>query len=257
MSGVFEYLLGGGGAILGGFGGGVAGAATGAVVDGAAGALIGGAGGLAAAGVGVLPGVAGGAVIGGGYGATVGGAAGAAAGGIYGWNQGSKAGAQIDEAISQWLNADKAADKVAEKAGTVTCATCASNPCAALACGTPGSQYRGGAHGCTKLPVGDGLDSHHMPADSATVMPREIAPAIQMDPVDHRKTISYGGGATGPHYAAQRSLVTRGQTMAAIMMDVADVKVIAAAAGTPSKYDSAITQMLAYAQCLKQHGILQ
>ena len=60
--------------------------------------------------------------------------------------------------------------------------------CAALACPPSVGPYRGGAHGCTKKPTGDGLDSHHIPADAATAMPKDMGPAIQMEPEDHRRT---------------------------------------------------------------------
>lgn len=170
------------------------------------------------------------------------------------------AGRWLDNQIAQMMNADDTADKAEAKASPIACATCSQNPCAALACGTKGAKYRGGAHGCmtgTPETVGDGLDSHHMPADSVSTLNRQVGPAIQMDPADHRKTNSYGGSVNGPRYAAQRGMVARGQTMAALMMDVADVKAIAAGTGNPTKYDGAIAQMLSYAQCLKQNRIIQ
>ncbi len=127
--------------------------------------------------------------------------------------------------------------------------------CAALACVPTPSKYRGGAHGCTKLPTGDGKDSHHMPADSVTAMPRDMGPAIQMDPADHRMTASYGG--TSVYRERQRALVSSGRGMEAFLMDVADVKRIAAMSGDPTKYDAAIAQATAYAVCLQAHGLLR
>ena len=143
---------------------------------------------------------------------------------------------------------------------TVTCARCAANPCALLACGVPGSKYRGGAHGCmtgTPETVGDGLDSHHMPANSQSPLPTPVGPAIQMDPVDHRLTASYGGGVNGPRYAPQRGLLARGQAYAAFLLDVADARAVASAQGNPTKYDDAIEQATAYATCLKANNIIQ
>lgn len=129
--------------------------------------------------------------------------------------------------------------------------------CAALACQPPVGRFRGGAHGCTRQPPGDGLDSHHMPANSATAMPREMGPAIQMLPTDHQQTASYGGNANGAAYAPQRALTARGMTMAAFEMDVRDAQSIARDAGDPTRYDAAITQARAYALCLQAHGMLR
>ncbi|MEI5681091.1 hypothetical protein G6N74_22995 [Mesorhizobium sp. CGMCC 1.15528] len=151
-------------------------------------------------------------------------------------------------------------DQAVPATRTVTCARCAQNPCAYLACGIPGSTYRGGAHGCmtgTTETVGDGLDSHHMPANSQSPLPTPVGPAIQMDPVDHRLTASYGGGVHGPRYAVQRGLLARGQTYAAFMLDAADARAVATAQGNPTKYDGAIAQATAYASCLKRFGIIQ
>lgn len=108
----------------------------------------------------------------------------------------------------------------------------------------------------TPSTVGDGLDSHHMPANSQSPLPTPVGPAIQMDPVDHRMTASYGGGVNGPRYAPQRALLARGQTYAAFMLDVADARAVAAAQGNPTKYDGAIAQATAYASCLKRNGII-
>ncbi|CAM5372657.1 hypothetical protein MAUB1S_06382 [Mycolicibacterium aubagnense] len=104
MSGFFEYLFGAGGAIGGGVVGGIGGGAAGGLVDGAIGA---GAGTLVAPGPGTIAGGIGGA----GYGAATGAFLGAGAGGYYGYTRASQAGAALDNAISDWWNADKAADQ--------------------------------------------------------------------------------------------------------------------------------------------------
>ncbi len=118
--------------------------------------------------------------------------------------------------------------------------------CAALACPPPVDGYGGGAHGCTRHPTGDGLDSHHMPADSASPLPRDMGPAIRMDPADHRMTSSYGVGATGPAGA----LAQRGQVLAAFNLDAAEVE-----SRFPGKYTASIAQARAYAECLRAHGM--
>jgi hypothetical protein len=252
-------VLGGTGLVVGGVGGGLWGATEGA----ATGAAIGGAGGAVFAGVGAAPGAAGGAVVGG----VAGGVTGAGVGGAAGYGVGSTAGAWVDqtgvgqavnqkvEDFQQWLYGDKAADKVQAKAGTqsITCATCAANPCAALACGAPVGEYRGGAHGCMTKPVNDKKDSHHMPADSISPLNREVSPSIQMDPRDHRRTNSYGQRpATNAVLAGQQDMIASGNFMGAQAIDVAEVM-----AKFPGKYDAAIAQMAAYTACLKQHGIIR
>ena len=57
----------------------------------------------------------------------------------------------------------KAEQWLRDNAGPDVCLSCAV-ACQGLACGVPGSPYRGGAHWCTSLPKLDGKDSHHAPA---------------------------------------------------------------------------------------------
>ncbi|MBL3576216.1 hypothetical protein JMK10_21125 [Rhodovulum sulfidophilum] len=120
--------------------------------------------------------------------------------------------------------------------------------CAALACPPPVDGYGGGAHGCTKKPGGDQLDSHHMPAASASPLPREMGPAIRMEPVDHRMTSSYGVGAVGP----TGILAQNGQVLAAFNLDAAEVE-----ARFPGKYTASIAQARTYAECLRNAGMIR
>lgn len=147
-----------------------------------------------------------------------------------------------------------AAAAAAAAAATVTCATCAQNPCAALACGGPTTgNYRGGAHGCMTLPVGDGKDSHHMPANSISPLPRPVGPSIQMDPRDHRLTNSYGASAaTNAVLAGQQQQIQSGNFIAAQAIDVLEIE-----AKFPGKYTEAIAQMELYTACLKRYGIIR
>ncbi|MBB3953035.1 hypothetical protein [Aureimonas jatrophae] len=164
-------------------------------------------------------------------------------------------------AIREMRKANEEADTQATtRTATVTCARCAQNPCAHLACGVPGSAYRGGAHGCmtgTPETVGDGLDSHHMPANSKSPLATPVGPAVQMRPEDHAQTASFRGRANGGTYAPQRALLARGQVYAAFLLDVADVKRIAAAQGDPTRYNAGLAQASAYATCLKKNGIIK
>lgn len=166
----------------------------------------------------------------------------------------------VSGAMSNAQSEAQVQDQAVPATRTVTCARCAQNPCAYLACGIPGSTYRGGAHGCmtgTPETLGDELDSHHMPADSKSPLPRPVGPAIQMDPVDHRLTASYGGGVNGPGYALQNGFLARGQTYSAFLADVLDARRVATFQGDPTKYDAAIAQATAYAECLKRNGIMK
>ncbi len=101
------------------------------------------------------------------------------------------------------------------------------------------STFKGGKHGQTKLPVGDGLDSHHMPSDKASPLSRNEGPAIQMDPADHRQTASYGN----PDYVAQqKAMIDEGGMKGfedAFLMDVDDVQ-----SKFGSKYDDAILEAI-------------
>ena len=168
-----------------------------------------------------------------------------------------------------WMSSDDAgtADQTAEKdlaptiPITVTCATCAANPCAYLACGLPGSQYRGGAHGClrdpsTKSGPGRSIHSHHMPANAVSPL-GDATPAIHMDYADHVSSASFGSKVFGPGYAIQRSLASQGRVFEAFMLDAGNASAIAAATGQAGKYDGAIAQATAYASCLKTHGIIR
>jgi len=147
------------------------------------------------------------------------------------------------------------------KAREEPCDDCG-DPCAHLACGKPGSKYRGGAHGCVGLPANkprrDGsIHSHHMPADKYSPLPRPAGPAIQMEDTDHRQTASYGSRVHGPPYSKQRSDLQAGHTMDAIYLDIVDARRVAAQAGDPTRYDEAIGQMMAYARCPEEQGPIQ
>lgn len=171
--------------------------------------------------------------------------------GIQVWSQ-TPAGQQaINSAGNALGNAiDGARDRLATANPAETCKNC--DPCKHLACGNPSSKYRGGAHSCTSQPANDGKDSHHMPAKANSPLPPGMGPAIQMDPLDHQRTASYGRSPTDPYMQAQQSLIRSGNFLGAVAMDVADIQ-----AKFPGKYDAAIGQMMAYAACLKQNGIVR
>ncbi len=102
-------------------------------------------------------------------------------------------------------------------------------------------QYRGGRHGLTSGPTGDGLASHHMPANSINGLPLDRGPAIQMEVADHVRTASHGHqGASGAVYRArQQQLIQQGRFGEAIQMDIDNIRQLFG-----NKYDDAIREML-------------
>ena len=101
-------------------------------------------------------------------------------------------------------------------------------------------RYRGGRHGQTSAPPRDGLESHHVPADSVNGLHIDDGPAIQMDPWDHARTAS-NGKTRGSHIhrARQKKLIEQGRFGAAIQMDIDDIR-----SKFGIKYDQAIKEML-------------
>ncbi|WP_260214061.1 hemagglutinin repeat-containing protein [Xanthomonas arboricola] len=107
----------------------------------------------------------------------------------------------------------------------------------------------GGPHRQTSKPSGDGLDSHHCPAQSCykgAPIGSNAGPAIKMDPEDHELTASFGRSKSAQAYRdKQKDLLDQGRLMEAVQMDVDDIR-----AKFGSKYDSHIQQMLDYAKTL-------
>jgi hypothetical protein len=116
----------------------------------------------------------------------------------------------------------------------------------------PRGPYRGGAHGQTKFPRNDGLDSHHSPDRNAD--PRVTAdegPAIQMDPRDHTWTSSNGqNGRAGAIYRAQTAdMISQGRYRDAMAREIIDIRRAAMqGSGQMTKYNEAVQEMLEYAR---------
>lgn len=147
--------------------------------------------------------------------------------------------------------ADAAADALTDAEVGDICTTCP-DPCLPLKGGVPGSTYRGGAYGHITQ---SGIQAHHTPANAVSPLSRWNGPAVQMRPEDHAQTMSYRNSAAARAYRAQQQqLIASGNFMGAVAMDVADIRRIATQAGDPARYDGAISQMLAYAGCLKATG---
>jgi hypothetical protein len=112
-------------------------------------------------------------------------------------------------------------------------------------------RYRGGPHSLTKEPVGDDLDSHHIPAKSVSGISPEHGPAIQMEPSEHRLTSSHGSqGLEGAEYRAKiQDMVRQGRMREAMATEIRDVRRAALeGAGSRKKYNKAIREMLDYAK---------
>jgi hypothetical protein len=103
--------------------------------------------------------------------------------------------------------------------------------------------FKGGTHEEMTAVKGDGLDSHHLPAKQAnpSVDPKK-GTAIQMDPSDHRRTASYGGGPGSAQQAyrdKQKALIDAGRLDDAFLMDVHDIQ-----SKFGNKYDEAILEAI-------------
>jgi hypothetical protein len=106
----------------------------------------------------------------------------------------------------------------------------------------PNSKFRGGKHGDTKFPRGDGLDSNHSPADAISPFRRNDGPAFQMDPTDHRQMSSTGSSASAKAWRKkQQDLIAQGKLREAVQMDIDEARRLFG-----NKYDDAIQEMLDY-----------
>lgn len=130
-------------------------------------------------------------------------------------------------------------------------------PCDHLKQGNGTGPYRGGAHSKTSKPVNDGKESHHMPADDVSPIPRKEGPAIQMEPEDHKQTSSRGSGKDAVRYRSMiEGLLKDGQWRTAMLEEIKDIRDIASRIGEPRKYNEAMLEMLEYFKCLEKNGLL-
>lgn len=113
------------------------------------------------------------------------------------------------------------------------------------------TDVKGGTHDETSKPVGDGKDSHHMPArDSNGGMPDNLAPAVKVDPVDHAETLSNGqSGQAGAEFRAQQGELWNSGDPAKMRQAMAnEVKDLRNAAregsGDATKYNEGVQEML-------------
>lgn len=98
---------------------------------------------------------------------------------------------------------------------------------------------------------GDKYEIHHMPADSASFLPRDDGPAIRMEKLDHQQTASWGSSHEAREYRQmQRNLVEQGKFREAIEMDISDIR-----DKFGDKYDTAIREMLEYVDQLEVEGL--
>jgi hypothetical protein len=107
-----------------------------------------------------------------------------------------------------------------------------------------GFRYRGGAH--SRLSAPQGIERHHMPADSASPLSTGKGPAIQMDIADHQETASWGSSEEAIGYREkQEELIDQDMFMRAMLKDVRDVQ-----AKFGAKYNGAIAEAQTYARGL-------
>ena len=108
----------------------------------------------------------------------------------------------------------------------------------------------GGAHGQTKLPWGDGFESHHMPPKSVNGLPPDVGPAIKMERVDHLLTSSHGSRAGSPAYRSNiEDLLSQGKVREVMAIEINDVRRAAMqGSGDLRKYNDGIREMLQYAR---------
>ena len=112
-------------------------------------------------------------------------------------------------------------------------------------------RYRGGRHGDVKLPWGDDLESHHMPARSTYNMDHDDMPAIQMDPPDHWRTSSHPRMTGNKEYReVMRKMIEDDRMRDAMAAEIRDVRRVAREAGNQRKYNQAIFEMLDYAKSI-------
>ena len=98
--------------------------------------------------------------------------------------------------------------------------------------------FAGGRFG--SLDTGNGIERHHMPADSASPLDRNDGPAIQMTEEDHQMTASWGNSKAAQAWRAQQEeLIASGRFDDAVAMDIEDVT-----SKFPLTYDEAILMMI-------------
>ena len=116
--------------------------------------------------------------------------------------------------------------------------------------------YRGGSSGGTK---GQGVDSHHAPANSVSPLRTSQGPAVQVKPADNVLTSSHGHqGKAGALYRAQiDALLKQGKWRDAMAKEIRDLRRVAKSTGDPKKYNEGIKEMLDYFNCLEKHNLLK
>jgi RHS repeat-associated protein len=143
------------------------------------------------------------------------------------------------QAVTAAKYANKAADaaKITDKASDVAKYTDKASDAA---------KNKGGAHGKVKgIP---GNESHHMPADSVSPIPKNKGPATSMEIDDHRQTASWGNSKEASAYRKrQKELIDEGKFKEAQEMDINDVK-----SKFGDKYDDGIKEMQDYTDSLEK-----
>lgn len=104
------------------------------------------------------------------------------------------------------------------------------------------TSYSGGTY--SSLDAAEGIERHHLIADSISPLSKGRGPAIQMDTPDHYMTGSWGNSASAQTYrAGQAAFANSDNLQGAFDMDVRNIQGLFG-----SKYDIAIQQARAAAQ---------
>ncbi|MGF1461631.1 MAG: hypothetical protein ACFB2Z_00390 [Maricaulaceae bacterium] len=129
------------------------------------------------------------------------------------------------------------------------------NPCQSLRkSGGKNSKHPGGAYSGVKAP---GAQANHMPAKAAypegSPIRNSRAPAIRMDPEDHKDALSTGNSRGARlHQARQARLIAKGKIEEAFKLDAEDL-----IAQFGHKYAEGIGEAAAYIDCLKKYGMVE
>lgn len=104
--------------------------------------------------------------------------------------------------------------------------------------------FAGGRYGSMQAMGGQ---RHHLPSDSVSPLSTNDGPVIRMLTADHRKTSSYGSGATAVNFRAkEKQQIDAGKFLAAQQLGINDINKLFGSA----KYGTAISEMVTYTRGL-------
>ena len=103
-----------------------------------------------------------------------------------------------------------------------------------------------------KYKYNSSVQIHHMPAASASYLPKRIGPCIAIDAKDHKQTPSYQSSRSSKKYRARQKMLVENQNfLAAQEMDFTNL-----IRKTGSKYAKAMLEKLEYDKKLYEEGVI-